>query len=220
MAPEARPDAKLYYRNPNDAWGDGLSTAGAAKPVAEPGVAKATGAAPATPESARVDLGSTSAAPTAGSSHVVRSGETFSSIAHAVYGSAAYYPHLIRANPHANPNNLKLGTTITIPRLEDVKATGGERAKAALTVTDEVKIDPAKQYRVGSGDSLYKISQKVYGRPTYVEAIYEKNRQLIGPNPTKLKLGMILELPDKAAVAAQPEAALGGGTTGTADVAH
>jgi nucleoid-associated protein YgaU len=187
------------------------------------GVPKAPAVTPLTSELGTSELGSTSAAPKAGATHVVRSGETFSSIAQAVYGSAAYYPHLIRANPHANPNNLKLGTVINIPKVEDVKATGGpvssssaEHSKgAALTVVDDVKIDPTKQYRVQSGDSLYKISQKVYGKPTYVEAIYEKNRQQIGANPTKLKLGMILELPEKV-VGGQPEAALGGGTSGEA----
>jgi nucleoid-associated protein YgaU len=224
IAPEARSDARLYYANPNDAWGGGLSTDAAAaeleRSMKKAGVPKAGAAAvPLTPEPAGTsELGSTSAAPKAGATHVVRSGETFSSIAQAVYGSAAYYPHLIRANPHANPNNLKLGTVINIPKVEDVKATGGpasaEHSKgAALTVVDEVKIDPTKQYRVQSGDSLYKISQKVYGKPTYVEAIYEKNRQQIGANPTKLKLGMILELPEKVA-GGQPEAALGGGTSG------
>jgi nucleoid-associated protein YgaU len=227
VAPEARSDARLYYANPNDAWGGGLSTDAAAAAVERSmkgsGVPKAgpVAATPLTPEEGTSELGSTTAAPKAGSTHVVRSGETFSSIAQAVYGSAAYYPHLIRANPHANPNNLKLGTVINIPKVEDVKATGGpvsaagEHSKgAALTVVDDVKIDPTKQYRVVSGDSLYKISQKVYGKPTYVEAIYEKNRQQIGANPTKLKLGMILELPEKTG--GQPEAALGGGTSGEA----
>lgn len=226
VAPEARSDARLYF-DPNGALGGGLSTDAVTDTVERSmkaaGVPKVGPAATTVlaPEPAGTpELGSPSAAPKAGATHVVRSGETFSSIAQAVYGSAAYYPHLIRANPHANPNNLKLGTVISIPKVEDVKATGGpasaERPKRAdLTVVDDVKIDPAKQYRVQSGDSLYKISQKVYGKPTYVEAIYEKNRQLIGANPTKLKLGMILELPEKV-VGGQPEAALGGGTSGEA----
>jgi nucleoid-associated protein YgaU len=226
VAPEARSDARLYYTNPNDAWGGGLSTDAVAAAVERSmkgaGVPKAPAAAvtPLKAEPVTSELGSTSAVPKAGGTHVVRSGETFSSIAQAVYGSAAYYPHLIRANPHANPTNLKLGTVINSPRVEDVKATGGaassEHSKgAALTLVDDVKIDPTKQYRVKAGDSLYKISLKVYGKPTYVEALYEKNRQQIGANPTKLKLGMILELPEKLG-GGQPEAALGGGTSGEA----
>jgi len=181
----------MYISDPNAAWGDGLSTRSATDAVERSGAPKAAPKAEKSVPTVVADepgnLGSTAAVPTAGSAHVVRSGETFSSIAQAVYGSAAYYPHLIRANPHANPNNLKLGTTITIPKLDDVKAAGGtgERSTAGALKMEE-KIDPTKQYRVVAGDSLYKISQKRFGTPAYVEAIYEKNKQLIGPNATKL----------------------------------
>jgi nucleoid-associated protein YgaU len=43
---------------------------------------------------------------------------------------------------------------------------------------------------------------KLYGKSGYVERIYEKNKALIGSDPKKLKLGMILELPEKTTVAA------------------
>jgi LysM repeat protein len=217
--------AEMYISDPNAAWGDGLSTrsateamAGTERPAAKT-APKAERSVPAAADEEPGTLGSTSAVPTAGSTHVVRSGETFSSIAQTVYGSAAYYPHLIRANPHANPNNLKLGTAITIPKLEDVKATGnGERSTAAaMKLADDVKLDPTKQYRVAPGDSLYKISIKVYGKSTYIEALHEKNKQLIGPNATKLKPGMILDLPEKAGVAApgqQAASAAGDGASG------
>src|SRR5205814_5277273 len=138
--------------------------------------------------------------------HVVREGETFSSIAQTVYGSAAYYPHLIRANPDVNPNNLKLGALLKIPRIEDVKATAGEHAAAAgekaPASATEPKIDSTRQYRVVANDSLYKISLKLYGKSSYVDKIYEKNKAAIGPDPKKLKLGMILDLPDKSTIAA------------------
>jgi LysM repeat protein len=225
---EADRGVKMYFTNPNAAWGDGLSTRSATEAVdaAPRGPSKPAKSLPsvAAAEESAGTLGSTSAVPTAGSTHIVRSGETFSSIAQAVYGSAAYYPHLIRANPQANPNNLKLGTAIVIPKLEDVKATaapGEHKTAAAMTLADDVKIDPAKQYRVAAGDSLYKISIKRYGTPSYVEAIYEKNKQLIGPNATKLKLGMILDLPEKAAAAgAQTTSALGDGTSGAVAEQH
>lgn len=223
---EADRGVKMYFTNPNAAWGDGLSTRSATDAVdaAPHGPSKPAKSLPSVAAEDSAGTLGTSAVPTAGSTHVVRSGETFSSIAQAVYGSAAYYPHLIRANPQANPNNLKLGTAIVIPKLEDVKATpapGEHKTAAALTVADDVKLDPTKQYRVVAGDSLYKISIKVYGKPTYVEALHEKNKQLIGSNATKLKLGMILELPEKAAVGgAQATSALGDGTTGAVAEQH
>src|SRR5258706_7939414 len=124
------------------------------------------------------------------------------------YGSAAYYPHILRANPTVNPNNLKLGAVLTLPKAEEVKViasagehSAGERGTAALAVVQDVKIDPKTQYQVQSGDSLYKISLKIYGKATFVDRIYEKNKALIGSDPKKLKLGMILELPDKTAAA-------------------
>jgi LysM repeat protein len=226
---QAKPETvPLYVANPNDAYGGGVNDINAAVERAvkgSPAAAPAPKAIVTADAAGGSEIGSTTATPAAGSTHLVRSGETFSSIAQTVYGSAAYYPHLIRANPHANPNNLKLGTTITIPKLEDVKAIGGnagaERSGGAVfkvaadKALDEVKIDTAKQYRVQSGDSLYKISLKKFGTPNYVEAIYEKNRQQIGANPTRLKLGMILEMPEKTAVTStDPRSALGDGTAG------
>jgi len=189
----ANPEPKLYY-NPNDAWGGGVNT-----PDTPFGtIAHNTKSA--------LSAGGGSAPQGGGSpgTHVVREGETFSSIAQTVYGSAAYYPHLIRANPNVNPNNLKLGEVIKVPRIEDVKATASDHAasdKAPASAT-EPKIDANKQYRVVANDSLYKISLKLYGKSSYVDKIYEKNKAAIGPDPKKLKLGMVLDLPEKTTVAA------------------
>lgn len=48
-------------------------------------------------------------------------------------------------------------------------------------------------YTVASGDSLYTISQKLYGTPKHVSAILAANP---GLNPKRLKLGQTLKLPD------------------------
>lgn len=184
-----RSDQPRLYFNPNEAWGGGLSTdgVGSARPVAKATLLSA----PTTRPSVKAGQ------------HEVKSGETFSSIAMSLYGSAAYYPHLLRANPTVNPNNLKVGTIINVPAIEEVKAaasdvTSGQTAHASVT---EAKIDPSKQYKVQSGDSLYKISVKLYGKSTYVDKIYEKNKAAIGADPKKLKLGMILELPEAVGTA-------------------
>ena len=220
---EARSPAYTMISSPHGAIGDGLITAADRAALLTSPAAGGGGNAVVTTETRPIvgpELGSTKSAPVAGSTHVVRSGETFSSIAQAAYGSAAYYPHLIRANPNANPNNLKLGTVLVIPKVEDVKATGPTAPGGVMKVLqDDVKIDPNRQHRVQAGDSLYKISLKHYGTPTYLEAIYEKNRQQIGANPTRLKLGMILELPEKSAVA-DTTSALGGGTSGGVSEQH
>jgi nucleoid-associated protein YgaU len=204
----AEQSPKLYF-NPNDAWGGGLSTDGI------PSVRNVKG------NLTTIAGEPKASAPVAGGTHIVRSGETFSSIAQSAYGSAAFYPAILRANPTVNPNNLKPGTQITLPKLDEVKGSGGATAStaehagaptSAAAAQSDVKIDQAKQYKVQSGDSLYKISLKLYGKSSYVDRIYEANKQTIGSDPKKLKLGMILNLPERPAT---PLASPADGTTST-----
>lgn len=122
--------------------------------------------------------------------HVVRQGETLSSIAADTYGSAVYWSHIARANPSVNPRRLKVGTVLTLPDASVVTA-GAHSAAAASAVS----LDPTKQYQVQANDSLYKISLKLYGSPSFVDQIYDLNKKAIGSNPAHLKLNMVLQLP-------------------------
>jgi nucleoid-associated protein YgaU len=180
-----------FLSNPNDAWGGGVSTdAALGSPRPHAGSSLVSGAAE-TPAGG-------------GGTHVVKAGETLSSIAQSAYGSAAYFPHILRANPNINPNNLKLGSVLKMPSVGEVKVTAASEhsTSAAPTAVAEAKIDTTKQYRVQQGDSLYKIAVKLYGKSSYVDRIYEKNKAAIGPDQKRLKLGMVLELPEKTAIAA------------------
>lgn len=126
---------------------------------------------------------------TAGTSrtHIVRGGETLSSISKAAYGSANFYPHILRANPGLDANRLKVGATITLPPVEQVAPAGlAEPSKP---------IDAGSEYRVASGDSLYSISMRLYGSAERMSEIYELNKSTIGADPSKLKLNMVLKLP-------------------------
>jgi nucleoid-associated protein YgaU len=140
--------------------------------------------------------------------HKVQKGETYSTIAAAAYGSPNYYPHLIRANPSIDPTRLKPGMEINIPDISEVKpastkANSGDKVSAdkapdaspAAHRTEPV-IDSSKEYRVQSGDSLHKIAIKLYGKVEMVDRIYELNQTAIGPDKAKLKLGMVLKLPE------------------------
>ena len=51
-----------------------------------------------------------------------------------------------------------------------------------------------------SGDSLHKISMKLYGKIDMVQKIYDLNKSAIGDNPAKLKLGQVLKLPQPPTV--------------------
>ena len=52
-------------------------------------------------------------------------------------------------------------------------------------------------YEVQSGDTLAIISNQFYGDPTQWRRIYDANKDTIGPDPDKLKIGMKLTIPPK-----------------------
>jgi nucleoid-associated protein YgaU len=130
--------------------------------------------------------------------HRVQKGETFSTIAAAAYGSANFYPYIMRANPTIDAKALKPNMVIKLPDISEVKppekaATKSEAVPAAHKT--EVTLDAATEYRVVAGDSLNKISIKLYGKIDMVNKLYEANKATIGPNPAALKLNQILKLP-------------------------
>ncbi|MDA8806632.1 LysM peptidoglycan-binding domain-containing protein, partial [Opitutales bacterium] len=53
---------------------------------------------------------------------------------------------------------------------------------------------PPQAYVVKKGDSLYAISEKVYGNSSYVNAIYSANRDTL-KSKNSLKVGQTLRLP-------------------------
>lgn len=132
------------------------------------------------------------AAPAAGARvHVIQRNETLSSIAAAAYGSANYYPHILRANPDLNPERLQIGTKIVLPESSEVRPDGS----SVPTRQRQAAADPTAEYRVVSGDSLYRISMKLYRTPKHVDEIYELNKQTIGSDPSRLRTDMVLKLP-------------------------
>src|SRR5688572_16905584 len=192
-----RGQTHLYF-DPRGAWGGGVSS-----DAGSIGAGRTAGKGNLIAQSPNAKGGEAAGQPVGRNQHVVKSGETFSSIAQMAYGSAAYYPHVLRANPGLNPTNLKPGLVINLPAAEEVKASAAAEksakasadAPAGAKMVDEVKIDATRQYKVVSGDSLYKIGQKLYGSGLMGDKIYEMNRQVIGSDPKRLKLGMVLELP-------------------------
>jgi nucleoid-associated protein YgaU len=141
--------------------------------------------------------------------HVVQTGETYSSIAATVYGSSAFYPALVRANPTIDAKKLRPGMTINIPPESEVKgdapasgsiASSAGSSSVTVSSAQPAKIDEKTEYRVESGDSLYKISSKLYGKIDRSDKIYDLNKALIGPDKAKLKPGMVLKLPEPPTV--------------------
>jgi nucleoid-associated protein YgaU len=192
--------------------------AGGAEPAATP-VAPEPSAAPATPDSSTaVASGSSSAvaestAPGKQRTHVVQKNETLSTISLAAYGSPNYYPHILRANPGLDPKKMKVGQSIILPDVGTVKpgaqssagtSTGAAAQRAASQqqpAAAQQHVDAAKEYKVVANDSLYRISVKLYGKSDLANKIYELNKDQIGADPAKLKLGTVLKLPSPPTVA-------------------
>lgn len=124
--------------------------------------------------------------------HVVASGESFWTIAAAVYGDSKYYTKIIAANPTVDPKHLKVGTVLTIPPVGEAQSSSASSSSG--------KIDPATQYQVVSGDSLEAIAVKLYGKPAMKDKLYDLNHALIGADENRLKVGWILKLPEPPTV--------------------
>jgi nucleoid-associated protein YgaU len=126
--------------------------------------------------------------------HTVKQGETLSSIAKAAYGDSRQYKAILAANPGLDASKMRPGTEIKLPPASSKNAIheskGSEAASGGVTAVSD-----SRSYLVQSGDSLYKITRKLYGTNENQEKIYELNKQMIGPDSTRLKPGMILKLP-------------------------
>ena len=67
--------------------------------------------------------------------------------------------------------------------------------------TGETPVDSSTSYRVQSGDTLERIAEKLYGDSHMQDKLYDTNRKLIGPDENRLKIGMVLVLPQPPSVA-------------------
>ena len=134
--------------------------------------------------------------------HRVASGETFVSIARAVYGDGKYFKVIADANPAVSPEKLKPGMMIQIPPLSQAKQAKSSKASASAAPASGPALSAdGKTYTVQKNDNLYSIAKKLYGRGDRGEELYSLNKQLIGPDSTRLKIGMVLQLPERPTVA-------------------
>lgn len=151
-----------------------------------------------TAETTAADTGSTASDGTI--AYVVQPGDNFSRIAGKVYGNKNLYKIIVDANPNVDPTRLKPGMTINVPARDKVPtATADTRnsidfsARAAETIGT---IDANKQYVIKPGDTLHKISLRLYGKSNRWSSIYDLNREKIGPDAGRLKVGTVLTLPE------------------------
>jgi nucleoid-associated protein YgaU len=124
--------------------------------------------------------------------HVVQQGENLSMIASVAYGDARLYREILKANPTLDERKLRPGTVIKMPDPATFAAKGAQQASAR----QEASVNNKTEYRVQQGDSLHKIALKLYGKAGKADSLYEANKDKIGDDSSRLKLGMVLKLPE------------------------
>jgi len=141
--------------------------------------------------------------------HTVKSGDTLAAIAKQCYGSEAKWTIIAKANPKVDPQRLKIGQVLVIPDVGSTPAPGMGTAttpgttgtdtmtgSSTSTSTPDVPLHTGTQtYKVQSGDTLWTIAQHFYGDGSKWPAIQKANKQLLGDNASKLKIGMSLIIP-------------------------
>jgi len=68
---------------------------------------------------------------------------------------------------------------------------------SAATPTASTPEVAGESYEVQSGDTLATIAQQFYGDSGLWRRIYDANKDTIGADPDKLKIGMKLTIPPK-----------------------
>jgi nucleoid-associated protein YgaU len=129
----------------------------------------------------------------------VESGDSPVSISTKVYGNGKYASKILDANPGINPKHLKIGQELKLPDVAAETPTFSS-SSASLDHTDPLPTAAAtanqKTYKVQSGDTLTKIATRLYGKGDMWKKLYAANKGKIGSDPTHLRAGIVLQIPD------------------------
>ena len=118
--------------------------------------------------------------------------DNYTRIARSLLGDEARASEIAALNPDLDPGNLQVGTIIKLPP-KRVRKPAAQPVKRPPLRTGE------KYYTVKSGDSLARIVGDLWGvqREDWVELLYQRNKDTIGEDRTKLNLEQILVIPVK-----------------------
>lgn len=131
-------------------------------------------------------------APAPGSTkYTVKAGDTFSTIAGDFYKDTRKWSAIAKANPGVDPSKLKVGQVINVP-------TDGAVARQATTVPERASAasrPSGTTHTVASGETLSAIAERYLGSKGAWKRLYEANKDAIGSDPAKLKVGTKLVIP-------------------------
>ncbi|MCA9276671.1 MAG: LysM peptidoglycan-binding domain-containing protein [Phycisphaerales bacterium] len=128
--------------------------------------------------------------------HTVLDKETMQTIAAQYLGSREQWSVIARANPFVDPQKLRQGMILRIPKDPSNiqgRVTGRETPEGVIEshTNPEVKVI---EYVVRPGDSLSRISQRIYGSSRHARFIYENNRDVL-KSIDDISVGQLLRLP-------------------------
>src|SRR3989344_4003076 len=140
--------------------------------------------------------------------HVVKAGESVSSIARDVLGSLDYTKDIVSANNLKNPEEIEVGQELTLPEVgklassvdeaeptdtavEPTEAQATDQKVSNTAATTGAKIT-GNTYTVQKGDTLMSIAERAYGsRAMYTKIMSANNLK----SPNRIETGMVLKLP-------------------------
>lgn len=142
--------------------------------------------------------------------HVVKPGESVSSIARDVLGSMDYTDEIVAANSLKDPARIEVGQELILPEVDKLAATDSQKNKEEPSPTAQMenkKPTPKAMegtgitigakitqntYTVQKGDTLMTIAERAYGNKAMYTKIMSANNLR---NANRIEVGTMLKLP-------------------------
>lgn len=181
--PEPEPPARRFEAAPGD------EAAPTRRPVPE--------AAAARNESAAANAPQPPARGEAPATHVVRAGESLSSICMRHYRDPGLAEALARANGLDDPDHVVAGTRLRVPARAALEAgSEGGGGAAPARVTAPAAGPQTATYTVRPGETLRRIAKRLLDSPAEWPRLYELNRDVI-EDPDHLVAGTVIRVPPR-----------------------
>ncbi len=137
-------------------------------------------------------------APAATVVHIVKAGETLSSISQKYYGTSSNWKAILDANTSVvkdpQGRDLKPNMRLIIPAADKKVASAPAASSGQGTLLSATTSSSARTYTVVKGDTLFRIAMKYYGNGDRYRDILTANRSVVS-KPQDLRPGMKLVIP-------------------------